>query len=212
MKKTIMTVLMTGAFAMPAQAQDAAALCKLLKVKTGVEAAYTPGVDAHGKPVAPADAGASMVIPTDIVQIPLTYDLAQKLNVAQGTKMEAGLGSLEIRDNNVRYNGQDLTPQAQAVCGLPVTASAAPVETAPAVAAPKAPSMQVPAAPAVPVVAMPVVPVPSSVRSENSLSQAARTPAGAVSREEGTSLSPEVAASIRDNGSKKGDIIWGQSN
>lgn len=94
--------------------------CRLFsahRAEAGV--AYTPGVDVRGRAVAPADINAA---PADLgrqtMVIPLSIDMAERIDTLAGVKLEATQGFLEITpDGRVMFNGQDLTPQAYAVCG-----------------------------------------------------------------------------------------------
>lgn len=95
--------------------------CQLLPVHTAnSDVAYKPGVDVKGKPVVPADLNAPMMeLPRTIV-VPLSTDMADKLQSSNvdGLKLEAPLGMVEIHPNGrVVYNGKDLTPQVYALCG-----------------------------------------------------------------------------------------------
>ncbi len=219
MKKVLLAVLMSSALTLPAQAQDAAAVCKLLHTQNArADAAYKAGVDAHGKPVVPADMGAAMLIPTDVIQIPLNYDLAQKFQIKPGTKLEAGLGSLEIRNNNVSYNGQDLTQRAQVLCGMPEKPTTpTPQETADAEAKAAAAAAAIKPAAATPPTA-PVVLAPTAAvvatppKKEYSLGKATRTMPGEILPENDSPLPPEVAASIKGPDMQNGEILWGQGN
>ncbi len=86
-------------------------------------AAYKPGVDVHGNPVAPADLNAPPLIVPDVVRIPLNVDLAQGLSqpLPDGTELNTHMGMLEIyRNGSVVFNGQDLTRQANILCGRAV--------------------------------------------------------------------------------------------
>lgn len=113
----VLTVLLSPA---PARAQDAD-LCRIMTAyKPPADVNYQPGVDVHGKPVVPADLNAPMPQMVDVVRIPLTVNLADRLNgsLPAGTELEGVVGMLEIhRDGRVIYNGQDLTSAAKAVCG-----------------------------------------------------------------------------------------------
>lgn len=120
--------------AAPAQAKDSTdgkseglavekMICEQLYIhKPADDVAYKPGVDVNGKPVAPADlpsTGASIGVP-DYIEVPLTVDLAQRLNqpVPEGVKMEGVIGNLRLyKDGKISYNGQDVLPQASAMCG-----------------------------------------------------------------------------------------------
>ena len=94
----------------------------------GVE--YTPGVDVHGKSVAPADVGGSyqLDLPQSI-DIQIGVDLADRLGLRdakkQGTATPARrampfsgyapLGTLSIKGNDAYWNGNRMTPQDEAV-------------------------------------------------------------------------------------------------
>lgn len=150
-------------------------ICQAVASKADTQGAnYVPGVDVNGNPVVPADvhANGQLSYPTDALEIPMTRDLAQRLNLAGGTEMQAPIGVIKVsKGGKVSLNGQDITAQTLVYCGLgkqavpaatPVQAAApqtleAPVQPAtdstsqniaPAAAA-SAPSM--PSAPAVPV-------------------------------------------------------------
>ncbi len=147
MRRAALTLAIFIAGTLPAKAQDTtSALCKILsKHESAKGVAYEPGVDVHGKPVVPADynnGGQSMV--PDIVKIPLTVDLARRLNgpLPAGTQLETVTGNLEIRkDGIVTYNGQDMTQQANVLCGRAPSTPATPAATQPPqpVAPPKKP-------------------------------------------------------------------------
>ncbi|MBF0391070.1 MAG: hypothetical protein HQL38_00170 [Alphaproteobacteria bacterium] len=80
------------------------------------DVAYRPGVDAEGRPVAPADAGggAQLVLPRDQI-IELELDLEDRLDVPAGTYSGAvSMGLVEVRDGRAYYNGQPLTHPDQA--------------------------------------------------------------------------------------------------
>lgn len=121
MRKILFTL--TFFFCGPAAAQGDAALCQFWKhinSPSSVSAAYQPGVDVHGNPVAPADINApsSSFLPSRIT-FPVNVDLAQGLNIPMpaGTQMDANMGMIEVYTNGkVLYNGQDLSAQTQAFC------------------------------------------------------------------------------------------------
>lgn len=111
--------------------------CRLLPAHVAdAGVAYTPGVDAKGRPIVPADINAA---PADLgrqtMVIPLSIDMAKRIDTIAGAKLEATQGFLEISpDGRVMFNGQDLTPQAYAVCGrtAPKLEGVQPPEVAPA--------------------------------------------------------------------------------
>lgn len=143
MRALLLAACMT-AMAVPAWAQSRETLCGLLPVNERFAGAdYVPGVDVSGKPVVPADVTAQAPGMIDVIRIPVTIDLVQQLGqqLPAGTEMDAQVAMVEIyRDSRVVYNGQDLTPQAYALCGkqLPDIEAAAgePQKVTPPPAAP----------------------------------------------------------------------------
>jgi|GEM_PF-1185780 hypothetical protein len=189
MRKVILTALLVSASAFPAYAANDLALCKLRDQHVATQGvAYQPGIDVHGKPVVPADVNAAPSVVPDVVRIPLTIDLAQRLNNVQtGMELKADTGMVEIHnDGRVTFNGQDLSKQAAVVCGegqVPVQQAATapmvpPAAPAPAVAEPAPVPPATPVAPAtarptkivvpvdappVPMATVPVATAPSTV-------------------------------------------------
>ncbi len=84
--------------------------------QAGVE--YQSGVDVHGNNVVPADLNAAPIEMPDIMAIPLSFDLAQRLpDPPQGMKADASVGFLEVhKDGRIVFEGRDLTPQVYAIC------------------------------------------------------------------------------------------------
>lgn len=104
--------------------------CRVLpEHRAAADVAYRPGMDVRGKPVVPADVNASPLGTDQTIVVPLTIDLAERLqgmNVP-GLNMETTLGFLEFSpDGRVTYNGQDLTSQVHVLCGESIS-PAAPV-------------------------------------------------------------------------------------
>ena len=176
--KILMTVsfVATMAVTVPALA-DSSVLCSVRQgLKNGsVGAAYTPGVDVHGKPVVSADlAPAPMAVPKSMT-IPLTMDMAQRFNsvLPTGAKMEAQVGTVDImQDGRVMINGKDMSGPADAVCTSMAKQKAAALKTndAPKVrkkkSAPKPAVVEAAPAPAPEAVAAPVpAPAPEPVPS-----------------------------------------------
>lgn len=96
-----------------AQAQSMDVLCR--RIADG--GAYRPGVDAHGRPVAPADMRNGGDTMPDVYTIPLTIYMAQQIDAPVGTAMEGDIGVLQVtRDGRVSYNGTDLTDHSRAAC------------------------------------------------------------------------------------------------
>lgn len=153
MRIFVLTALLLATAVVPAMAQDAnLALCKLRSQHVAApNTAYQAGVDAQGRAVVPADYSASTSVVPDVVRIPMTVDLAQRLgSVPAGAEMKASTGMIEIhKDGRVSFNGQDMTEVAVVLCDgkVPTTTTAPAQETA--TVAPAAPI--VPKTPNVPV-------------------------------------------------------------
>ncbi len=109
-----------------AQANDLPPECKILPVHVSekMSADYVPGVDVKGRPVTPADVNAQPFHDLDRVVIPLSVDLAERLDTdIEGLELDADLGTLEIyQSGRVVYNGQDWTSQVYTICGEQVPA------------------------------------------------------------------------------------------
>lgn len=80
--------------------------------------AYTPGVDAYGRPVAPADlGGAPLRVNTERLSIPITVDLGRRMGFRPGSApytAETFVGMVEYRDGRFWYDGQPLQDEAAA--------------------------------------------------------------------------------------------------
>ena len=122
-------------------------ICEQLYVHTAAEdVAFKPGVDVDGNAVAPAEMpsqGAAITAP-DYIEVPLTVDLAQRLNqpVPEGVKMEGVIGNLRLyKDGRISYNGNDILAHSSAMCGkdLTVEPAAAAIKPSFEVIAPQAP-------------------------------------------------------------------------
>lgn len=85
-----------------------------------LSADYVPGVDVHGKAVAPADlnSSSSPYIKNPVV-IPIEVDLAQRfgLILPLGIKLKPTVADLEIyQDGRIKYEGKELKQDIQSVC------------------------------------------------------------------------------------------------
>lgn len=110
MKTALMTVsvLAVALTVTPAMAQP--------DVMCSIKSSYQGGVSVDGKAVAPADVPAP-AMPT--VRIPLTVDLAQRMNeiLPEGMKLETQTGMVEIHNGGrVLFNGKDMTGPANVLC------------------------------------------------------------------------------------------------
>jgi len=115
--------LLSGAQATPSNQKVDPALCRALVNHTPrADVAYQAGVDAQGKPVAPADlpGNPQPQLPAKI-QIPVTVGLAQALHADPtsypynqfGAGTEASLGTITVESNTVSFNGQPLSGAQQ---------------------------------------------------------------------------------------------------
>lgn len=87
----------------------------------GVE--YQPGVDAHGRAVAPADLGGGYQIkPPEIVVIPIEVLIQDRFNIPQNSVLwdaKAQVGTVVVKGDQVYYEGQLLgDPEADALAQL----------------------------------------------------------------------------------------------
>jgi hypothetical protein len=121
MKKLALVTVSALLVSTSAFANDDSAVCHIVSshAQVAAGAAYTPGVDVKGNPVAPADVNATppMSMP-GVVRMPITMDMAQQLAAAPaGTEMKADVGWVEIHgDGKVLFNGQDVTAKTQTLC------------------------------------------------------------------------------------------------
>jgi len=83
------------------------------------DATYQPGVDATGNAVVPADLnGSRQIPPPEVIIIPLTLDLADRLGIPPGGNADylarPVIGDVVVtRDGRVSFNGIPLTSDAQ---------------------------------------------------------------------------------------------------
>lgn len=110
-------------------------ICKKLYVHTpSADTNYKPGVDVNGNAVAPADLPSTTnfaAAPGDYIEVPMTVDLAQRLNqpIPEGVKMEGIIGNLRLyKDGRINYNGQDVQPQADVMCGNTAAPASTPAQ------------------------------------------------------------------------------------
>lgn len=160
MKKLILNVALCLVAAAPAYAETATkdsdlALCKLRSQH--LASAYQPGVDVKGNAVVAADVNVAPATALDVVRIPMTVDLAQRLgSVPAGAEMKAATGMIEIyKDGRVTFNGQDMSEVAIVLCdgAKPVQNTVPASVTDNAAAVPANPPVVAPAAPVAPAVA-----------------------------------------------------------
>lgn len=103
---------------------DPAACRYLTRHQPGADVEYKPGVDVHGKPVAPADLadGYAIELPKSI-DIAITADIARRFGIATNNlyRGEAQIGTVTLQGDQVLFNGRPIQPQAEtelmALCG-----------------------------------------------------------------------------------------------
>lgn len=82
------------------------------------DATYKPGVDVHGRAVAPADlAGTPQTVMPEDITINITVELQQRFGIPVTSnlyKPEASIGTVVVKpDGSATFNGQPLTNQEQ---------------------------------------------------------------------------------------------------
>ena len=97
-------------------------LCRFVTAhQLAPDVAFRPGVDVHGNPVAPADIGPALTALPDVIRVPVTIDLVErlKLSLPAGTILEAPVALVDIHsDGRVLYNGRDISGDVAALCAI----------------------------------------------------------------------------------------------
>ncbi len=98
-------------------------ICGLLSRSINISnaVAYQAGVDAYGNAVVPADGRTGLGGNIDVVKMPLTIDLARRVQSLSGSNFElkSQMGMIEItNDGAVKYGDQDWTKQVKTLCGI----------------------------------------------------------------------------------------------
>lgn len=112
----IFLILIAAGWAMPASAEVAISRrdCeRLVRHEPGPDVAYQPGVDVHGRPVAPADLGGGVQLElADVIYIPIEVLIQDKFGIPANSVLyeaKAQVGVVEVRGSQVYYEGQLLT-------------------------------------------------------------------------------------------------------
>jgi len=93
---------------------------RLVRHEPGPDVAYQPGVDVHGRPVAPADlgGGTQLELP-DVIYIPIEIFLQDKYGIPANSVLfnaRAQVGVVEVHGDKVYYEDQLLTdPESAAL-------------------------------------------------------------------------------------------------
>lgn len=130
---------------------------------------YHPGQDVvNGKVVPPADVsdnGDLNFLKTQTIEIPLTVDVARRLNISHpGVEMETRLPPLQLRpDGRVFWQGRDLTTQTVDLCEgyVPPSVNSVSENGVNTSLRPAPVSVQSPAKPVAPTVSTPTVQTPT---------------------------------------------------
>jgi hypothetical protein len=87
----------------------------LVRHEPAPDVAYQPGVDVHGRAVAPADLNpAGQIKLPDTIYIPIEVDLGRRFHIPPDSRLwqsTAEIGIVTVKGNEVSFNGQPLTPQ-----------------------------------------------------------------------------------------------------
>ncbi len=124
-------VAATLAFASPSRAAESVVIisrgdCARLAVhQPAPDVAYQPGVDARGRPVAPADLPGSNppIAMPDEIAIDITVEIQKRFGIPANSaffKPEARVGTIVVKpDGSATFNGQPLTsPESRALAAL----------------------------------------------------------------------------------------------
>lgn len=113
---SISLVLVAIAWAAPANAEIAISRkdCqRLVNHEPAPDIAYQPGVDVHGRPVAPADLGGGQQIQLpDVIYIPIEVLVQDKYGIPANSVLydaTALIGVVAVRGNRVYFEDQELT-------------------------------------------------------------------------------------------------------
>jgi hypothetical protein len=113
---SIALVLIAVASAAPASAEIAISRkdCqRMVDHEPAPDVAYQPGVDVHGRPVAPADLGGGQQIQLpDVIYIPIEVLTQDSFNIPANSVLysaTAFIGVVAVRGNRVYFEDQELT-------------------------------------------------------------------------------------------------------
>ena len=85
---------------------------RLLKHEPAPDVTYQPGVDVHGRPVAPADLnGGNQIELPDVIYIPIEVFVEDKYNIPANSVLfnaRAQVGVVEVRGDRVYYEDRQL--------------------------------------------------------------------------------------------------------
>jgi hypothetical protein len=111
---SIALVLATVAWAAPASAEIAISrkdCARLVNHQPAPDVAYQPGVDVHGRPVAPADLAGQQIQLPDVIYIPIEVLVQDKYGIPANSVLydaTALVGVVSLRGNQVYFEDQPL--------------------------------------------------------------------------------------------------------
>ena len=113
---SIALILAAVAWAAPASAEIAISrkdCSRLVNHEPAPDVAYQPGVDVHGRPVAPADLGGGQQFQLpDVIYIPIEVLIQDKYGIPANSVLydaTALIGVVAVRGNQVYFEDQPLT-------------------------------------------------------------------------------------------------------
>ena len=121
MIRALVSATMVLCAALPAWAQQGRIsrtdCSRLVQHRPSADVAYQPGVDARGRPVAPADlSGGVQVQPRTEFTIDIEVDLQRRFGVPANANLyqpKAKVGSITVKGDKAYFDGQPLTDQTQ---------------------------------------------------------------------------------------------------
>jgi len=116
-------VLLALLLAAPAAAQDRLVIRReacdqLVRLSPSADVGFRPGVDARGRPVAPADLSPESTPRVDEIVIEIDAGLRRRFGLSPDRRFflgEANAGYVTIRDGKAFFNGQPLEDREQAM-------------------------------------------------------------------------------------------------
>ena len=120
MRRLILLALLAAA---PASAQDRLVIRRdacdqLVQLSPSADAEFRPGVDARGRPVAPAELSPDPTPRLDEIFIEIDADTRRRFGLSPARRFfagEASVGVVVIEDNKAFFNGQPLEDREQAM-------------------------------------------------------------------------------------------------
>jgi hypothetical protein len=92
---------------------------RLVEHRPDRDVAYQPGVDAHGRPVVPADLEESQIVLPENIAIVITVEIQERFGIPANSilfdpEAHIGVAEFSFADGSVAFNGVPLTDPEQA--------------------------------------------------------------------------------------------------